>query len=373
MEKKTNISYRKLWHILIDIMGEGVVDYPVLTIKGGYFTVDPTAWLHTEGAGENAVQILATPEQYSGQADWAADSDTYTWRVKQAFTGHSLSLNGDIGVNFYVDLTEEQAASATVSFTWMKNGAEKTASVDLKDAEHYSCGYKATCYVSASDMDADITATVSVDGLPLGVTDPYSVARYVDVILTNSAFAAYYTALETGNGRNGEQRLTDLRALVSAMLVYGDNAKAYFDQNASAAEPAPAADIPETGCTETDLPEGVSFEGATLSLRSKTSLSLYFVKEAGAPDIELSMDNKTEGVDYELAQNGNEFVIRIRNIAAAELDNLLTVKVNGTGTVTYSPMTYCYKAANSETASEKLKNTVKALYNYWLAAETFFV
>ena len=130
---------------------------------------------------------------------------------------------------------------------------------------------------------------------------------------------------------------------------------------------------PETSCTETDLPEGVSFEGATLSLRSKTTLSLYFVKEAGAPDIELSMDGKTEGVDYELAQNGNEFVIRIRNIAAAELDNFFTVKVNGTGTVTYSPMTYCYKAANSETASEKLKNTVKALYNYWLAAETFFV
>ena len=359
--------------MVFDIMGDYVVNYPVLTVNGGYFTVDPRTWLDTEGAGENAVQILATPEQYSGQADWAADSDTFTWRVKRVFTGHSLSLNGDIGVNFYVDLTEEQAASAAVTFTWMKNGVEKTSSVDLKDAERYSCGYKATCCVSASDMDADITATVSVDGVQIGGTDIYSVARYADVILTNNEFADYYTALENDNGRNGEQRLIDLRALVSAMLVYGDNAKAYFDQNASAVEPAPAADIPETSCMETDLPEGVSFEGATLSLRSKTTLSLYFVKEAGAPDIELSMDGKTEGVDYELAQNGNEFVIRIRNIAAAELDKFFTVKVNGTGTVTYSPMTYCYKAANSETAGEKLKNTVKALYNYWLAAETFFV
>ena len=25
---------------------------------------------------------MATPEQYDNQADWAADSDTYTWRVK---------------------------------------------------------------------------------------------------------------------------------------------------------------------------------------------------------------------------------------------------------------------------------------------------
>lgn len=87
------------------------------------------------------------------------------------FTGHSLTLEGDIGVNFYVDLTAEEAANATVSFTWMKNGEQNTASVDLKDAAHYSCGYKAACYVSASDMDADITATITINGVQLDVTD----------------------------------------------------------------------------------------------------------------------------------------------------------------------------------------------------------
>ena len=119
-----------------------------------------------------------------------------------------------------------------------------------------------------------------------------------------------------------------------------------------------------------DLPEGITFDGATLSLKSKTTLSLYFIKGDAAGDIELSMDGKIEGVDYELAHNGNEYVIRIRNISAAELNDDFTVKVNGTGSVTYSPMTYCYKAQTSQNV--KLANTVKALYLYWVEANNYF-
>ena len=119
------------------------------------------------------------------------------------------------------------------------------------------------------------------------------------------------------------------------------------------------------------MPAGVEFDGATLSLKSQTTLSLYFVKENGAADVELTMDGMTEGVDYETEHKGNEYVIRIRNISAAELNDDFTVMVNGTGSVTYSPMTYCYKAQTSSDA--KLANTVKALYLYWVEADKYFV
>ncbi|MBQ1436456.1 MAG: hypothetical protein IIZ07_00815, partial [Ruminococcus sp.] len=68
--------------------------------------------------------------------------------------------------------------------------------------------------------------------------------------------------------------------------------------------------------------------------------------------------------------SGNEYVIRIRNIPAYELDRLITITVNGTGTVAYSPLTYCYKAQTSGDA--KLVNTVKALYLYWVEASQYF-
>ena len=67
----------------------------------------------------------------------------------------------------------------------------------------------------------------------------------------------------------------------------------------------------------------------------------------------------------------NEYVIRIRGIAAYDLEKQFTVYVNGTKAVDYSPLRYCYMAQNSDDA--KLSNTVKALYLYWFEAEKYFV
>ena len=283
---------------------------------------------------------------------------------KKYFTGHSLSLNGDIGVNFFIDLTAEEAANTTVTFTWLKQGAEMTATVDMKDAELCSYGYRAACNVSASEMEADITATLTINGAAIEETNTYSVAQYADVILNDSDFAESYIASENAGGKDGEQRLADLRALAGEMLVYGENAAVYFDENAQAGSPV-SAEIPDAYAeyTETDLPANVEFDGASLSLRSETTLSLYFKSKQ---ELTLTCEGKT--IETESA-NG-EHVIRIRNIAADELNDSFTVKVNGTGTVTYSPLTYCYRAQSS--ANAKLVNVAKAVYNYWVAADRFF-
>ena len=283
---------------------------------------------------------------------------------KKYFTGHSLSLNGDIGVNFFIDLTAEEAANTTVTFTWLKQGAEMTATVDMKDAELCSYGYRAACNVSASEIEADITATLTINGAAIEETNTYSVAQYADVILNDSDFAESYIASENAGGRDGEQRLADLRTLAGEMLVYGENAALYFDDNAQAGSPV-SAEIPDAYAefTVTDLPANVEFDGASLSLRSETTLSLYF---KSTQELTLTCEGKT--IETESA-NG-EYVIRIRNIAADELNDSFTVKVNGTGTVTYSPLTYCYRAQSS--ANAKLVNVAKAVYNYWVAADRFF-
>lgn len=71
----------------------------------------------------------------------------------------------------------------------------------------------------------------------------------------------------------------------------------------------------------------------------------------------------------EKADANNEYVIRIRDIAAVNLDQPFTVQVDGTDAVTYTPLAYCFLAQSSE--NEKLANTAKALYLYWQAAEAF--
>ncbi len=76
------------------------------------------------------------------------------------------------------------------------------------------------------------------------------------------------------------------------------------------------------------------------------------------------------GYTTKTAHSGREYVIRIRNIAAMDLNKEFTVKVNGEDAVTYRPLTYCYKAQTSGDA--KLVNTVKALYLYWVEASQYF-
>ena len=330
----------------------------------------------TSPTPEGAAAISAAPESGTViETTQTANANQYTFAMPQEnvevsaefekdsiFTGHTLTLNGDIGVNFYLNLTAEQAANTTVSFTWMKDGNEKTASADMSQAPLTGHGYMATCHVAASEMRTEITASVTIDGEPVAETDVYSVAEYADVILTDSIFAADYVAYENGRGNNGQQKLTQLRALVEKMLVYGDNAKVYFNKNAAALEDAPVEDIPAYDVVITGLSEDM-FDGASLSLKSQTTLSLFFKSESG---ITLTCAGKEVVTD----RSGNEYVIRIRNIPAYELDRPITVTVNGTGTVAYSPLTYCYKAQTSGDA--KLVNTVKALYNYYLAAHEYF-
>ena len=120
----------------------------------------------------------------------------------------------------------------------------------------------------------------------------------------------------------------------------------------------------------------MTFEGATLTLRSETSLSLYF-KDAdeGNGTLTFAPSGFPAGVTLEPEQNLIDGcrVVRIRGIQAKYLGDTFTVSVKkGTesGTIAYCPMTYCKKAeAGSDT---NLANVAKALYAYWTEAKTYF-
>ena len=112
------------------------------------------------------------------------------------------------------------------------------------------------------------------------------------------------------------------------------------------------------------MPDGVTFEGSTLSLKSETTLSLYFT---GSEKLTFSCD----GYNVETVESGNYQIARIRGIMAADIGSSITLNVGG-GTATYSPLNYCAKALADNTSDEKLTNTVKALYLYYKATEEYF-
>ena len=164
--------------------------------------------------------------------------------------------------------------------------------------------------------------------------------------------------------------------LVKAMLNYGAYSQYYFGIDGTAANAGLGdadkalgeVSIPEKfkyNDANTTLPTGVTFEGATLSLKSESTLSLYF--KGLAEDTEFTCGDKT----VETAKNGEYVVARIRGIKASELENDFTVTFEG-GSVTYNAMTYCYIVLNGGTDDVVLEKVCCALYRYAEEASKYF-
>ena len=364
---RTSFSQQSLNYVFTDahICGEPTWSWNDnhTSATGTFICTDPRC-RHEETVDASIVKTseegkdVYTATAVLGDSTYTDTKTVYTDGIGACLVGHSVSLDGDIAVNFFMELSPEVLTHEDVymQFTVPDSSKEyQEQKVYVRDltpvVSDGKTWYVFKCRVAAKNMESEISAQL-IDRNKVSTVYKYSVRQYADYLLDHiNDNAEYAKAAE----------------LVRKMLNYGSYAANYFSNTDALGELA--ADIPAREETVTGLPEGVTFDGATLSLKSQTTLSLYFVSEQ---ELTLSIDGKTEGTDYELAHKGNEYVIRIRNIPASELNNDFTVKVNSTGSVTYSPMTYCYKAANSPTADSKLKNAVKALYQYWVEADKYF-
>ena len=89
------------------------------------------------------------------------------------------------------------------------------------------------------------------------------------------------------------------------------------------------------------------------------------------------VDKDEKARTIETATTGSYQIIRIRNIAANELQYQYTVHFRigndpNTYYVKYKPMAYCYKVVNDGKSDGKLINLAKALYQYSQAANLYF-
>lgn len=286
---------------------------------------------------------------------------TYADGVGASVIGHSVSLDGDIAVNFYMELDPEIAQSETayMHFTIPDTSPEyQEQTVYIKDVEPIEGGYYVfKCRVAAKDMNSVITAQIlGVDKETTVYT--YSVKDYADWLIEHKNDSAAYTKAAP---------------LVEKMLRYGAYAKEYFDKTDTLPDLGDVK-IDSKFDTYTSTVSDDLFDGATLSLKSQTTLSLYFT-DTDELTFTCVDENGAERT-VKTVSNGSTQIARIRNIAASELKDSFTVTVKKgdtvLGAITYSPMNYCYKALNGGTENENLINAVKALVAYSDAANEYF-
>ena len=286
-----------------------------------------------------------------------------TDKLEEKLYGHSLSLDGDIGVNFYLELGDSLVTSSTayMLFTVRDGENEYTETVNMRDIignVKYENGkriYAFKCRVNACQMTAQITAQF-FDGEKCGKKYTYSVKEYAYNVLTHPD--VYYDAIP----------------LVKAMLNYGAYSQICFGYDGTLANEmlydTDVSDVTKDTINrpfeqwQTNLPENIKLASASLSLKSETTLSLYFIS-----DENLSFNCSGKEVEYE--RIGKYQVARIRNIPANELNNSFFLNINGNNYVSYSPMNYCYNVLNSDAYDEDLKNVMRALYKYWQTASDY--
>ena len=325
---------------------------------------------------EEIINAAVTSNTKDGIINYTAtaelDGTTYT-DTKTAFAdgigaslvGHSISLDGDIAVNFYMELSDSVVAhrdTAYMHFTIPTGRTVTEQDILVKDARIVESDdktyYVFKCRVAAKEMTSEIKAQM-IDGDQHGTEYTYSVKEYADYLLEHA---------------DEREDLARAVPLVKAMLNYGAYSQVYFDKNPSALANADLEESEKILDNVTidiadpvigELPDGTTFEGATLSLKSETTLSLYF---KSGEKLAFSCD----GYTVEKATSADYQIARIRGIKAKHIGDILTLKINGSEAISYSPLNYCKNMLDGGTTNEKLINVVKALYFYRQAADAYF-
>ncbi|MBQ8134913.1 MAG: hypothetical protein IJ192_10990 [Clostridia bacterium] len=323
----------------------------------------------------------STPDELNGYQELMTLKKDFSDGVGERLAGYSLSLEGNIGVNFYMELDDAVASNddAYMLFT-LPDGATQTVKVSdaTKDTKttNGTTYYVFRCDVAAKRMTDTIKAQIFVGDTAKGKEYEYTVKQYADYLLNN---------------KDKNEKYAKAAELVQSMLNYGAYSQTYFKYNTNklanegTVTDEQTADIESVGHTIINkaynkttekLPADVTFDSVNLELESETTLNLYFTNTTGQT---LTFKDSEGKVLAQKKNNGYTQVV-IPNIAAQNLDDDFTVNISVGGdsnsySVQYSPLTYCYnvlKRETNEVRTEALKDLVRALYIYNTKANEYF-
>ena len=331
------------------------------------------------------------------------DCGQYIDGIGAKLAGYSLSLTGNIGVNFYMELSDDVVndESAYMNFTLPngttskvyvsgthEDGLTATTDTTVKDGVTY---YVFTCEVAAKEMTADIKAQmIGNDGEKTGKVYTYTVKEYADYILS-------HTSAEGSNYGSATVQL------VKGMLNYGGAAQKYFgyktDKLASDGLALTEPVFDDTSIinfikNETNKAsiinysdsDKVTFKSAYLSLNSTTDLcvNVQFAEDVTVQEdmFAIWLDSKEISKDqYEVTKVNEEncYKITLHGIKASQLQKTYVFEVNLSDTeqavLKYGATSYAYTVMSSACDNinniESLREVVKALYAYGSCAEAY--
>ncbi len=336
----------------------------------------------TPPSGKHFIKWTANGEDFTETTEVMDDTTVeavFSDAPLPKLVGHSLTLDGTIGVNFYYTIDDAYLTDeydTKVIFTCMGNTVEvpldtsKTIEVNGETAYRFQYGVYATRMTE--NIEAEFVL-MKGDETVATIMDDYCVKDYFD------------TAQQTTD--------ENLKALMDAMSTYGHYAQSYFKVNP---QYLPEAVLDVSTVTADSLADYAAsmttFEGATLHhygstlyLDSATALRFYLTETEGLDNVCMAYRVKGSEGEYQYAELGyselnQKYYGEIPSIAAHHLDDLYEVYFCTKDThkqlsdvKTYGAMSYAYAALTRETPNEALNQTVQGLKLYGDATKNYFL
>ena len=300
------------------------------------------------------------------------DCDQYIDGIGAKLAGYSLSLTGNIGVNFYMELSDQIIADkgAYMQFT-LPNGtvtkvpvSDAQTNTEIKEGTTY---YRFPCEVSSYEMTQDIKAQMFDGNGKCGKEYTYTVRDYAQYIIKN--YSSY----------------VDAYPFAVAMLNYGASSQKYFnkavDDLANKNLSSYDQEIPNlfngyiNGFVAKKAENGVlgQFAGFSMVLKSETTLNLFYEPKEGIDVSKLTFS--VDGKEITPVKRGQYYILSLENIRANELGNSKTFTVtDGTNTLSgdYCAMMYCYQVLQAAKGAyaDDLVTLVKAFSDYAYTAQS---
>ena len=285
---------------------------------------------------------------------------------------YGVVLGGGIGLTFVID--PQNITDATMTFT-VATSQEKIDAITYSYTydELAKRNFNVEIPVASGQMTENIT--VMVDSKTNGSANKdYTVYGYCNSLLEALNDPAYVTEIEYT-----AEQVEATKVLVKYLLNYGGAAQNYFEYKTDdlASEDIIVDDVEVPELINDEKPqasksgsvEGISFYGCSLVHWSKTAVNFYFYYDGDISDYEFTVNN----AEFTPVANGYMCYVTVDSFNPQDLGRDAEVVVsnaNGTQTLTvsYSPLDYIVRIYYNDSASDELKNLVRAMYGYHLAA-----
>ena len=286
--------------------------------------------------------------------------------------GYSLSLTGNIGVNFYMELSDQIIADkdAYMQFT-LPNGtvtkvfvSEAQTNTTINAEKTY---YRFPCEVASYEMTQDIKAQMFDGNGKCGKEYTYTVRDYAQYLIDHVDL------------------YQDAYPFAVAMLNYGACSQKYFNK---AVDELANKYLNDNELEILDRFEGYidnfvankaenkvlgQFAGLSMVLKSETTLNIFYEPKEGIDVSKLNFI--VDGKEITPVKRGQYYILSLENIKANELGNSKKFTVtDGTNTLSgdYCAMMYCYQVLQAQegTYEDALVTLVKAFSNYAYTAQS---